>query len=141
MIRRPPRSTLFPYTTLFRSSELRAAPRLERGEHRARGVDARLHRVVDPLERGDVHEPGRVAQDEDARAVAALRDRVVAPFGDRLRSPLDRLPALEVASEQRMELQALEQHVHAERAAPVVDPHDETEREQVRLQRVEKAAA
>src|SRR3990167_2397805 len=25
MIRRPPRSTLFPYTTLFRSSELRAA--------------------------------------------------------------------------------------------------------------------
>src|SRR2546425_3516594 len=73
MIRRPPRSTLFPYTTLFRS-----------------------------------HEPGRVAQDEDARAVAALRDRVVAPFGDRLRSPLDRLPALEEASEQRMELQPLE---------------------------------
>src|SRR2546430_2904081 len=25
MIRRPPRSTLFPYTTLFRSAELRAA--------------------------------------------------------------------------------------------------------------------
>src|SRR3712207_8674109 len=25
MIRRPPRSTLFPYTTLFRSSEVRAA--------------------------------------------------------------------------------------------------------------------
>src|SRR3712207_7554869 len=29
MIRRPPRSTLFPYTTLFRSSRIRA-PRLER---------------------------------------------------------------------------------------------------------------
>src|SRR2546430_7194197 len=26
MIRRPPRSTLFPYTTLFRSSERRAVP-------------------------------------------------------------------------------------------------------------------
>src|SRR3712207_9453152 len=26
MIRRPPRSTLFPYTTLFRSDELRARP-------------------------------------------------------------------------------------------------------------------
>src|SRR2546422_8263630 len=26
MIRRPPRSTLFPYTTLFRSSEARRAP-------------------------------------------------------------------------------------------------------------------
>src|SRR2546430_12322952 len=29
MIRRPPRSTLFPYTTLFRSLEERAEPRAE----------------------------------------------------------------------------------------------------------------
>src|SRR3712207_6992005 len=40
MIRRPPRSTLFPYTTLFRSSapRLRARPaqRRLRGEHAAR---------------------------------------------------------------------------------------------------------
>src|SRR2546430_13685503 len=28
MIRRPPRSTLFPYTTLFRSARARKAPRL-----------------------------------------------------------------------------------------------------------------
>src|SRR3712207_7100004 len=39
MIRRPPRSTLFPYTTLFRSAgELRAAPAellAERHEHHA----------------------------------------------------------------------------------------------------------
>src|SRR3712207_7138950 len=42
MIRRPPRSTLFPYTTLFRSSdlisesvmELRMAPRQEQDQHR-----------------------------------------------------------------------------------------------------------
>src|SRR2546422_6927026 len=40
MIRRPPRSTLFPYTTLFRSCDDRAAilrrelPRLARGRHR-----------------------------------------------------------------------------------------------------------
>src|SRR2546430_11559137 len=33
MIRRPPRSTLFPYTTLFRSSELLVT--LRRGEHLA----------------------------------------------------------------------------------------------------------
>src|SRR6266478_7037659 len=34
MIRRPPRSTLFPYTTLFRSSHSRAAHRLRRiGRH------------------------------------------------------------------------------------------------------------
>src|SRR5438034_8039090 len=39
MIRRPPRSTLFPYTTLFRSSE----PDWTRGEaaHHARGRRAR----------------------------------------------------------------------------------------------------
>src|SRR5438876_5616085 len=34
MIRRPPRSTLFPYTTLFRSSSRRATPT---GHPRARG--------------------------------------------------------------------------------------------------------
>src|SRR5438876_5675123 len=41
MIRRPPRSTLFPYTTLFRSVLVRA------GEARVvpRGVDEGVHRV------------------------------------------------------------------------------------------------
>src|SRR2546429_4012095 len=40
MIRRPPRSTLFPYTTLFRS--VVRAPRTTATEH-ARGADAHLH--------------------------------------------------------------------------------------------------
>src|SRR5260221_10763863 len=35
MIRRPPRSTLFPYTTLFRSLAARRAPRLCAGAGRA----------------------------------------------------------------------------------------------------------
>src|SRR3989441_6033638 len=41
MIRRPPRSTLFPYTTLFRS----AYPRVVRGEDHddRRDVEARAH--------------------------------------------------------------------------------------------------
>src|SRR3989475_8431216 len=43
MIRRPPRSTLFPYTTLFRSLEQRRpAPRLEaveRGAHVGEAMD------------------------------------------------------------------------------------------------------
>src|SRR2546430_5345928 len=38
MIRRPPRSTLFPYTTLFRS---RLADRAHRGTAAARGADRR----------------------------------------------------------------------------------------------------
>src|SRR5687768_18365567 len=42
MIRRPPISTLFPYTTLFRSARLRAAI----GQH-ARWVDGARHRIAE----------------------------------------------------------------------------------------------
>src|SRR2546428_3644419 len=50
MIRRPPRSTLFPYTTLFRSHAGRAGPRCQRRG----GAGAHAHRPVragraDPL--------------------------------------------------------------------------------------------
>src|SRR2546426_7525696 len=40
MIRRPPRSTLFPYTTLFRSSQFRLSPRKRKtvGRHLRAGV-------------------------------------------------------------------------------------------------------
>src|SRR3712207_6901781 len=56
MIRRPPRSTLFPYTTLFRSEEQRDG---ERREERDRGVgacglelrDGLEHEVAEPLAR------------------------------------------------------------------------------------------
>src|SRR3712207_7054744 len=45
MIRRPPRSTLFPYTTLFRSDVLRGRPNLLAGLGRA-PVELLLHRVA-----------------------------------------------------------------------------------------------
>src|SRR3712207_1078541 len=71
MIRRPPRSTLFPYTTLFRSSETRAlqvgqgCQTLDRGEHlfrttlmdevqRALAVQQRVPRV-EPRPRSEEH--------------------------------------------------------------------------------------
>src|SRR3712207_7906747 len=60
MIRRPPRSTLFPYTTLFRSRRAArppvdraapAAPRDARSPHGARRLGrARHRRVLRPLE-------------------------------------------------------------------------------------------
>src|SRR3712207_7342858 len=60
MIRRPPRSTLFPYTTLFRSSERQGAPRQRsqsqglRGQSRAsRGPERRA-----PLGRREGFEEG-----------------------------------------------------------------------------------
>src|SRR3712207_7035619 len=47
MIRRPPRSTLFPYTTLFRSRpRLPDVHRHRGGGRRAVGVPGRLHHAV-----------------------------------------------------------------------------------------------
>src|SRR5258707_10842183 len=68
MIRRPPRSTLFPYTTLFRSREARSG--------------SRVQRAVDPLQRRlgvPSGEPRRgchagVAHREHLR-IAAAQDR------------------------------------------------------------------
>src|SRR2546430_7040160 len=63
MIRRPPRSTLFPYTTLFRSrTRTSEEPRLVvafAGEHLERGVE-------EPLARRDFsHHGARDADDPD----------------------------------------------------------------------------
>src|SRR3712207_7827102 len=67
MIRRPPRSTLFPYTTLFRS----AAP----GQpHHARGDDAR-DRAFDALLRADCGEERSAAPEPPGR----VRGRVARP--------------------------------------------------------------
>src|SRR2546425_12476269 len=65
MIRRPPRSTLFPYTTLFRSDAPTGVHRLELGDDARAArprepVQAHHRRVPDPLEhrRRDLR-PGR----------------------------------------------------------------------------------
>src|SRR2546430_11086423 len=67
MIRRPPRSTLFPYTTLFRS--------LERGVvmHAVADHDRNLTRANEVLERQLVVGARRVARSEDG----ALHDEHV----------------------------------------------------------------
>src|SRR3712207_8842710 len=69
MIRRPPRSTLFPYTTLFRSEEEEPLPAVDR-------VEADVRRVADGVE-----EPlrlGRFAPGHDPVEVGvlALKGRV-----------------------------------------------------------------
>src|SRR2546430_9372626 len=59
MIRRPPRSTLFPYTTLFRSvldrteGELPEAARRRRADHQQRRLRALAERLRLPLGRID----------------------------------------------------------------------------------------
>src|SRR5882762_7781063 len=46
MIRRPPRSTLFPYTTLFRSGRHRTSARRDRSESRSRSSTRRRCRAA-----------------------------------------------------------------------------------------------
>src|SRR5260370_35504137 len=81
MIRRPPRSTLFPYTTLFRSPLAVRAGQLRRARGRGResGVPA-------PAARGGVRqeEPGGVLGSEGPQggAAAGRRERP-APLGRR----------------------------------------------------------
>src|SRR3712207_7660169 len=57
MIRRPPRSTLFPYTTLFRSVHPRAdaGAQRRRPRHDARGDADRLARARDRQARSEEH--------------------------------------------------------------------------------------
>src|SRR2546426_10479269 len=78
MIRRPPRSTLFPYTTLFRSNEARGHPKGERAPADLRtGHRARVRLACGAGERdpqlemaharlGAVPAPGEVARQRGA---------------------------------------------------------------------------
>src|SRR2546430_6551740 len=70
MIRRPPRSTLFPYTTLFRSSPLPVAD----DEARVRGGVVVLHQLEQEAE------PAPLARDRD---VVELLQTVVVDGADR----------------------------------------------------------
>src|SRR5688572_32392813 len=64
MTRRPPRSTLFPYTTLFRSEHLRFGAALRelavQLRRREIGVQLGLSRRDTVRDRQDQHEPGGV---------------------------------------------------------------------------------
>src|SRR3712207_7302899 len=73
MIRRPPRSTLFPYTTLFRS------PR-GRGEAQLRGGHHRLHRDQDGG--GAVLRVAVRREDVGGRGVSRRRPAAVRPDAD-----------------------------------------------------------
>src|SRR3712207_8899516 len=53
MIRRPPRSTLFPYTTLFRSNLGRELARRREHQHAAMGRQDALARRNEALDRGE----------------------------------------------------------------------------------------
>src|SRR3712207_8126160 len=70
MIRRPPRSTLFPYTTLFRSARFRRAERDGEAARRVRGQPGRA-----PGARGRFARPGATAGAPGGGLRAARRAR------------------------------------------------------------------
>src|SRR2546430_13078986 len=70
MIRRPPRSTLFPYTTLFRSRRREAAEELQR------------HGAEHPVERIPEREPEHLVVDQP-RVVAEADEAVLLRLEDR----------------------------------------------------------
>src|SRR2546422_3047348 len=72
MIRRPPRSTLFPYTTLFRS----LAVREERQGDRGLGVDAHAAHCRDRRRPAFVHERDGLGDRLPALALAAEDEAV-----------------------------------------------------------------
>src|SRR3989475_9340810 len=89
MIRRPPRSTLFPYTTLFRSQLLGGERRAERGHHLADAGLRERDQVEVALDHdGSVGLADRVARErETVERVALAEDRRlggVEVFGRRL---------------------------------------------------------
>src|SRR5688572_32082407 len=66
MIRRPPRSTLFPYTTLFRSRQGPGAPPAHaRGDRASAGGAARRHRRDRADDRGGCPSVVRHARSEE----------------------------------------------------------------------------
>src|SRR5437016_12189558 len=103
MIRRPPRSTLFPYTTLFRSAQ---RFHLELGDHA-------LGEVVQAARDGLVVEPGR--PDRDARHAQVLEAAHAVQVGtaparaelDLLRLAADAAALLAQHAEERAELLGL----------------------------------
>src|SRR3712207_8857898 len=71
MIRRPPRSTLFPYTTLFRSSvrcDLRQGPRVVRLEQQRRW----LVQLIGASRHGGIRRLTRVRQQREREPLEAL---------------------------------------------------------------------
>src|SRR5690554_7665020 len=74
MIRRPPRSTLFPYTTLFRSGPLHHLVRLRRAQGAAFGVE---HHHVHAPHRGRIPLPQQGPRSEEHTSELQSRPHLV----------------------------------------------------------------
>src|SRR2546426_6603771 len=78
MIRRPPRSTLFPYTTLFRSRHPKRRLDLVEHEHRAYARRLRTHRL-EPFAGGLEHDH-RLDDDQDRKSTRLNSSHLVISY-------------------------------------------------------------
>src|SRR2546422_11717529 len=109
MIRRPPRSTLFPYTTLFRSGgdRLRRPERPPGIQERQRDEVVTEQRAADPYQRQDAAPLASVVDGHRVEALVAQRGRhdVAPPREVAERAPGigrgQRVPGRELAVKQR----------------------------------------
>src|SRR2546429_6713444 len=74
MIRRPPRSTLFPYTTLFRS-QIICLHELFRGEYFCRIEDAELFNLAEPIPGPTTEKLALVAKEKNVALVVSIFER------------------------------------------------------------------
>src|SRR3712207_6945688 len=102
MIRRPPRSTLFPYTTLFRSVARHEVGRADVDRLLVAVVEGVDPRVLEeaPDDRGD---PDGLRDPGDARAQAAAPPHVELDRHAGLRGPVERLDAAPVHQRAHLE--------------------------------------
>src|SRR6266550_7387252 len=71
----------------------------------------------------------------------AFGQSIVAPFGDRLCSPLDHLATFQELAEKWVQLRALKHLVHIVRCPLVIKTDDESERDEIPRQRIHEGAA
>src|SRR2546430_17662902 len=113
MIRRPPRSTLFPYTTLFRSGPVECRPRMVQVHSLQRGRESVGVALAPDLPVGDDVDPGplHVTDGDERGVVLRLPEKIRRDAPDLSRPPAWRQPgAKHIAIPQPFRLRADSAH-------------------------------
>jgi hypothetical protein len=95
---------------------------------------------MDALETRHVHQARALADQQEPRCVQLPRQRVVAPFGDRLGSPGNPLAAAEDLPDEPVRLELLEDVVHRELDVRCLEPCDEADGHVLVAHRVDEGA-
>src|SRR2546427_10948223 len=104
MIRRPPRSTLFPYTTLFRSASVGGQQDFPSVRRPRRMADHGLRQVL-RQQRESLRFPHRIQGPHAPNAPAMGRHENLRPIGAPLRAPVEDRPRRRVRGDRELDRQ------------------------------------